>query len=824
MEISRRDFLRLLGISTAGVAAGSVGCNTIWSVPDEVVEKIGGAPRRESWKTSVCSLCPSGCGIKVRLIDGIPVRILGNSINPVNRNGLCPMGETGIEALFNPNRIKHPLKRVGSRGENKWEKVSWDEAIQSIVTRLQSLREKSEPHKMAFWSSQGNNLQSGLIEQFTTAFGSPNFFQFDDNNVAKLATRITLGHEKQLAYNFENIDLLINFGGDFLDAGPAPVRFNQIYAEIRNRENGQQAKIIHIDSRLSRTATNSDEFIAVKPGTMAALALGVANVLINDGQYDDEFIAKNSFGFFDWQSKEGKSFNGFKHFIEREYYPEKVAKITGVTASQIVDLARKLSAAKSALVLSGGQASASTNGLYTSWAIECLNALKGNFKENSPISLAPHPPFAEIQEVQMDGIATKGLARTGLSQAAGDFCFAEYSVSNIPDAISQQNPVEILFLANANPVFNAINQAGFTKALSEIPFIVSFSSFMDESNAFADLILPDHVYLEKHEIVHSIPMIDFAHFSVQQPVIEPLFDTRHPGDVIIQIAQKIGGTVASSLPWVGYKEYLQDRVKGIYETGTGLPFSEEGDEKWLKYLKERGWQIFEFTNFKEFWQVLLEKGGWWDPFPQQMDFNNVFATPSRKFEFFSQLLEKEIQSHVQTDAISSDNIAAVLAKLKIAAPGDMAFIPHYEIPHFDDGDGRFDLHLLPFNLITNVNGMGNNMPLAQEMFGMLTREYWNSWLEINPETAHEKGISEGDFVKVTSSRGSLTVRAKLLPTTMPGTICIPFGLGRINGATSKRVGVNPYSLLVEKYDHLRGIPSLISTKVSVKKANGREAV
>ncbi|MFQ6116180.1 MAG: twin-arginine translocation signal domain-containing protein, partial [bacterium] len=99
MEISRREFLKLLGMSTAGVTLTGLGCNSMWSVPDDIYERVGGAPRLESWKISVCSLCPGGCGIKVRLIDGIPVRILGNPIHPVNRGGICPMSEAGVEAL-----------------------------------------------------------------------------------------------------------------------------------------------------------------------------------------------------------------------------------------------------------------------------------------------------------------------------------------------------------------------------------------------------------------------------------------------------------------------------------------------------------------------------------------------------------------------------------------------------------------------------------------------------------------------------------------------------------------------------------------------------
>ncbi|MFQ5865192.1 MAG: molybdopterin-dependent oxidoreductase [bacterium] len=827
MEISRREFLKYLGITTASVSLTGLGCNSIWSVPDEVYEKIGGAPRIETWKTSLCSLCPGGCGIKVRLIDGIPVRIVGNPIHPVNRGGVCPMAEAGIEALFNPDRIKEPLKRMGDRGEGKWESISWEEALQMVVSRLRGLREKNETHKLAFFTGNGNNLLSSLIQRFMQAFGSPNLFVFNKNILPTLATYLTQGHKEPLGYNFKDIELLLNFGADFLDEGPSPIRFNQLYSEFRNRGEGRNVRVIHIDSRLSRTAANSSEWLPVKPGTMAALALGIANVVIKDRQYDKDFVKTNSFGFDDWKDRTGKSRMGFKTLVEDNYYPEKVARITGLPAKRIVELARKFGEANSALVLAGGQAINSTNGLYTLWAIECLNALKGNYKKDGNISISKEPPFAKLPKVKIDKIASKGLKQRKLIQAIEDFCFTENAVSYLPKMILENRPypIEMLFLQNVNPVFDSTNQSDFDAALKEIPFIVSFSSFLDETSVYADLILPDHLFLEKHEIVYSIPMVEFSHLGMQQPVIEPLYNTRHVGDVILQMAQNLGGLVAASFAWSDYKEYIQYHLKGIFNTGAGTIFTERMDEAWLRFLKERGWQIFEYTTFEEFWEVLLENGGWWNPFPTVTDFRKIFKTPSRKFEFYSQTLEKEVKSQIPGKELSKPELYSLLGKWNIEARGDLAFLPHYEALRFKESNGEFTLHLLPYRLITNINGEVSNLPLMQELFGLLTRNYWESWLEINPETAHKYGISDGDYVKVTSPKGSLEVRAKLLPGISPEVLYIPFGLGhKAYGRFAKGIGVNPYDILVDAYDFLSGAFSLINTKVMLEKAKRKERV
>ncbi len=827
MEISRREFLKYLGITTAGYSLASIGCDTIWSVPDEVYEKVGGLPRIETWKNSVCSLCPGGCGIKVRLIDGIPVRIQGNPIHPINRGGICPMAEAGIEALFNPDRIKQPMKRIGERGQNQWESISWEEAMQIVVSRLQELRNKGETHKLGLFTGEGNNLLSTLLERFMQAFGSPNLYSFNDDKLPLLVNYLTMGQKKQFGYNFKDIEFLINFGADSLDVGPSPIRFNQIYSEMRNRKNGRSARIIHVDSRLSRTAGNSSEWVPIRPGTMAALALGIANVLIKDKQYDQSFVSSNSFGFDDWKDSAGNSHQGFKSLVRRDFSPEKVAELTGVPPSKIVELAREFGIAEHALVLAGGQAVNSNNGLYTVWAIECLNALKGNFTRDSAISMPEVPPFADMPEVNFDENARNGLSNPLLTESLEGFCFPEQAVSNLPKVFMEKQPypLDVLLVGSVNPIFNSTNQSDFIKALNEIPFIVSFSPFLDETASYADLILPDHVFLEKHEVLHSIPMVEVSHLGMQQPVVEPLYDSRHSGDVILQIADTLGGTVASSFPWSDYKEYIQSRLEGVYQAGAGTIFTERMDEAWLKFLKDRGWQIFDYTTFEEFWDVLLENGGWWNPFPSNTDFREMFKTPSKKFEFHSQILEKAIKSKLNGKNPATQDLTLLLENWHIEARGDLVFLPHYEEPKFDDSGDQYNLHLLSYNLITNVNGAGSNLPLIQELFGLLTRNYWESWVEINPETAFKHGINEGDMVKVTSPKGSLQVKARLLPGIMPDILYIPFGLGhKAYGRYAKGVGVNPHEIIYENFDYLSGCASRISTKIFVENVNGKEGV
>ena len=825
MEVSRRDFLRMMGISGTGIALAGMGCDSVWSVPDSMYSKLGGAPRIETWKTSVCSLCPGGCGIRVRLIDGIPVRITGNPLHPVNQGGICPLGEAGIESLFNPDRLKNPVKRIGERGKGRWEEISWEEALSTLTSQLQELRRKKRTHELVFWTGEDNSLQSDMIRRFMLAFGSPYIYFLNHAADQHLLTSLTQGHKRHIGYHLDSLDVLLNFGGDMLDSGPSPVHFNQVYARLRNREGGNNAHIVHIDSRLSRTAGNSSEWLPINPGTMAALALGIAHVMITDKHFDATFIASHTFGFEDWIDQSGRLHSGFKAMVKKEYTPEITSRITGITAVRIVELAREFGAAGSALALGGGQATNSTNGLYTLWAIDCLNALKGNYGGTGPLALVSLPPFTAFPPIVEDAAVIAGLEHSMDASISGSFCLDTTSIENFVKGVTEKHSsnVQVLCLADVNPLFNSINRTELHAFLKEIPFIVSFATCVDDTNAYADLILPDPSFLEKSEVSYNTLTIDYPHLGYRQPVVEPLYGSRHMGDVLLQVARNLGGGVGASLPWESYKDYLAYRLDGIYSSGAGTIFTEHTDDSWLEYLKERGWQTFAYTNLTEFLEVLADKGGWWDPVARETDFIGAFQTASRKYEFFSQALFRQMHEIRSDSETNESDVDTMLRRRRISARGDTVFLPHYEEQRFYAPEARYDLHLMTFPLITSGNGKGGNLPMMQELFGMLAREFWTSWIEVGTDTALKYGISDGDIVTVSSPNGTLELKAKIHPGVMPGIVYIPFGMGHKNyGRYARGIGVNPNEVLQEDYDFLSGQPSLISTMVELRKTTRKE--
>jgi len=363
---------------------------------------------------------------------------------------------------------------------------------------------------------------------------------------------------------------------------------------------------------------------------------------------------------------------------------------------------------------------------------------------------------------------------------------------------------------NTDPLFESNNQAQLKEALKKIPFIVCCTSFFDKTSEFADLILPIPVFLEKWEVSLNIPMVEFAHLGVQQPIIKSLYDTANFGDVLMQISGQLGDSFAQSFPWNDYKSFIQNYVQKYYESGTGTIISESVDLSWIEFLKKRGWAQYEYSTFDEFWDVLLEKGGWWNPEYPETQYERIFKTDSGKFEFYSQTMRNEISK-------LTDDKNPELKKMQEINPvwqdinNDLIYLPHFEEPGLAVDDTDYPYSFLSFPLLANSNKDSSHLGLLQELAGIHSREFWIPWIELNPQTAALNNIKEDDSVQVISAKGQLSARVKILPTVMPETIMMPYG------HFHQTHGTNPREIFASGNDLISGIHSLISTKVRIEK-------
>jgi anaerobic selenocysteine-containing dehydrogenase len=316
----------------------------------------------------------------------------------------------------------------------------------------------------------------------------------------EVAYNLMHGIDGPLAVDLENTDYLLSFGTSLLEAWEMPLPVHRAYGYLRQGRPGPKAKIVHVGSRFSRTASKSDEWIPIKPGTEAALALGIAYIMVKEELYDKDFIDKHCFGFEDWTDGDGRSHLGFKNLLLREYRPDTVSTITGVPVDTIIHLAKEFGARKPSIAIGGKDTIHHTNGTYAAMAIHALNGLSGSIDVEGGIKRQSKVPFKEWPEEEKGSRINSSLNMNRVDiPDRRKFPITSDIVTAIAENILEDIPYKVnaLLLNESNPLYSSSNPSRFQEAFEKIPYIVSFTSLMNESTEYADLILPNHTYLER---------------------------------------------------------------------------------------------------------------------------------------------------------------------------------------------------------------------------------------------------------------------------------------------------------------------------------------
>jgi anaerobic selenocysteine-containing dehydrogenase len=801
--ISRRDFLKLAGLTSAGITAGHVLFSDLMAVPGELLDKAARRTGKETWVNTVCRQCPGGCGISVRLLDGIPVYIKGNPHYPVNRGGVCPMAHTSLEVLFNPDRVRNPLVRVGTRDQNRFDEIGWDQALASLQKRLQGLIARGEAHKIALLNGDSSPLMRELCQYWLKTVGSANYYEDEALRDISPGVLLAQGINETPAYDLENCKYLLNFGCNFFEEGKSPVYFQQVIGRLRSVKKEARTTLIHIDSRMNLTAAASDKWIPIRPGTYGALALGIAHVLIADELYDKDFVEKNTFGFGPGKDTGGSDFGDFKAYTRENYYPEKVSQITGVPTETIIKLAEEFGTHKPAAAIGGGASQYTTNGGITQWAIYCLNALVGNIQKKGGVFFTPFTPGFEFPGLTPDEKAARSLALPKVGANPGSAApFADVSPDRLAEAIAAGEPglIDTLIIIAANPVFLSRQKDLVVKALKKVENVVVLGTFKDETAEQGTLFLPDHCFLEKTDVSGPLPGLIFSHVGLQQPVVKPLFNTRSSGDVLIETGKALSGP--GLFPWKNYAEIVDKRFEVLYNSGVGAIVAETADSEWDSYLNQRGWKFQQYESFASFYRLVEKNGGWWNPVSLPRSVRDAFHNRSGKFEFFSSTLQQHPGSG------------------KVKLKGDEQFLPHYEPPLAEGSPEEFPLILTVSQLLTIHNGTGASQPSMMEMVGIQAGRHWKSWMEVNPETAKKYGLKDRQPAWLESLKGRLQAEVRVFQGICPGVVHIPLGLGHTAyGRFGTGIGVNPTDLMENQFEPLVHIPALNGTRVKVSPAS-----
>ena len=554
MKVDRRSFLAF----ALGGAAGTALSPVPWKLMDDVAIWSQNWPwtpvpaRGEiSTVNSTCTLCPGGCGITVKKVDERVIKIEGRKGHPVNDGGLCILGFAGVQLLYGPTRIKTPLRKVNGR----WQKITWKEAITEIAAKLKELRAAGSAHKVACVAGSDRGMVAELLIRFLRVYGSPNFFRVPSIwDSYELALYLTQGTRSMAGFDIENADFILSFGSGLIEGWGSPGYMFRAKAAMQ--KNG--GRMDQIEPRLSKTAAKSDHWISINPGTEGALAFGLAHVIIKEKLYDQSFVDKYTAGL---PARFQRIIAGFP--------PEIVSKTTGISAGTILALAKDFAGARKPLAICGAGQGHRPGSLQAFLAVHTLNALVGNINQPGGVWALPEPDYVDWPEPEFDAVASEGLQQTRID-GAGSYRYpnARYIMHRLPQVVnaSAESAVEVLFVHETNPVYSLPDSDAVKKAIEKIPFVVSFSSYMDETTAQADMLLPNHIFLERYEDVPAALGFPKPIIGLTRPVVEPMYNTRHTGDFIIGLAKELGHTIGAAFPWDDYDACLQETLSAQWDT------------------------------------------------------------------------------------------------------------------------------------------------------------------------------------------------------------------------------------------------------------------
>ena len=715
-NIDRREFLRLVGVGGVSVGAGFMLAESIkhpvehlipYPVPPEEF-----SPGVATLYNSVCRMCPAGCGITVRTREGRAKKIEGNPLHPVNQGRLCALGQAGLQVLYNPDRLTAPMIQSAERGSEQFIQTTWDDGLSRVA---QHLAQASDNGKNVVMLSEGvRGHLAELFEIFMARLGSGQLLHYDFAYPHSLhaANRKLFGIDQLPYYDIRHSSYLLSFGADYLNNWLSPVHYSLGFGDSRHGNDEFRGHFVQIEQKMSISGAAADEWVPARPGTEGILALGIAHQLLALGVYNGEDASDWRTALDDWSA-------------------DTVAQKTGLPSSTIKHLASGFAGTERALAIGGGAAGSHSNSVDTLVAVNLLNYLIGNIGKPGGVVFNPDPAIGGATESRQANFRSM----QDLIERAGN------------------GQIDVLVINNTNPAYTLPQSAGFKEALASIPTVVSLSSFVDETTAMADIILPSHTYLESWGDDTPEPGLGFSVASISQPVVSPLYNTRATGDILLGLASKLGFDEA--IPWKSLEDYLKDRWRQIYERSPRDP----GD-------------------FASFWRDVLRSGVWGE--------------------------NRRMQGPVVIDKQFIDDIG--VAEPEFAGVAD-----------------DFPFILQPYLSTTMYDGRGANLPWMQELPDPATSIVYGSWVEMNPATAADMGLVDGDVVKVTSEFGSIEVPLAIFPGIMPEVIAVPIGQGHdALGRYASNRGSNPLRILAPKTDPVSGNLATSATRVSVV-ATGRHA-
>lgn len=694
-------------------------------------------------------MCHGVCQVLVHLEGDKVVKVSGDPESPTSRGYICPKGAASPELLYHPDRILHPMKRVGKRGENKWEKISWDEALDEMAVRFGTIKKEHGSEYVGMMQGTGRPY-TGFNQRFLNAFGSPNF-----TGVAHicyiprfLASKITFGPLPICDfYGFggERPKCVVIWGCNITHTASS----DGMCGGMVDRALGVAEKVIVVDPRRIGAVSKATHWLQLRPGTDGALALAMLHIIIDEDLVDHDFVDNYTIGFRELSDH------------VREFTPEWAEGITRVKAADIRDAARIYATTSPACIQWGNAVDMSMCNFQTARSLLILRAITGNIDRPGGDAIWVHPtgvrmksPFANhhfegdtflpLRKMSRaldrrcdDSVGLAGFVRNGMLSVldsvkkpflpiieggiAGKTFGQQYKLMNslrkakFPlcplvhpptfwKSVVDGDPYRLkaLWIMGSNPLVTMTNPLEIQKALNLIEYVVISDFFLTPTAQYADLFLPSSTWLERNDVVN----MHKQWCVLAQQGVARVGDTKDDREVIIQLARRLGLTQA--FPWKDYPDFLRWMLEN-----TGLSFDAFCEKGILQ-------GVMRYYKYRE----------------------EGFDTVSGKFEIYSKSLEKM--------GVSPLPVYREPALLPKTTPELMR---EYPLILIGGAKNRYFFH----SEFRQIGSLRKRMP--------------DPLVEIHPDTAKSLSLAEGDWVWIETLNGRVMMKAKLFDGIAPDVVC-----------------------------------------------------
>ncbi|PIW26466.1 MAG: DMSO reductase [Rhodospirillales bacterium CG15_BIG_FIL_POST_REV_8_21_14_020_66_15] len=777
IKMNRRNFMTLAGASGAALATG-VGAGKK-ALAGSVTLQAGGrdfSPATGKERKAIPTACWQ-CVTRDSMIgyveDGRLMKLEGHPDSIRTRGKLCAKGQAGVNQVYFPDRILYPLKRVGKRGEHKWKRISWDEALDTIAGKLKELRDAGTPELFMYQYGRHKASQSATMHDFMDAYGTGTI----GNHTSVCEASKWVGQESLWGgmydnWDYDNTDFVVIFGSNNFEThtNHIPTAQRLVRAKV-----DRGVPIYTFDVRLTNTAAQSTEWLPLKPATDGAVIMAMLNVIMNEGLFRREHL-KFMRVTGSYSATEAEKIAAIKEQVAK-FTPEFAEKESGVPADKIREIARGFAKAKSACVVTYRGAVKHYYGADTERGAMLLAAVTNNLDRPGGrcmgVGAGWKHPKSEKAKVHKALHIKDGFP--------GEVAFPTHHVSHqvwpmIKDG--HHGRPKVYWWSCYNPGFINGDNKGVQALMADenmVPFQICTTIVYDESSQYADIILPDVTYLERWDWEDMVSPTQVAEYYIRQPLIKPLGEARCQGDVWPELAKRIGFNLA----WSGKEDFVRqscEMTPKIKEAGG------------FEYMKKHG-----------VWHDPNDKGNY-GFYERKVDVSGDGVILDKETGVYWNWKKAGVAS--EAEAVKVGYLGTKGAKKAyvaqdidgtpyLAYPPNTKFTKAGYLDFYSDNFASKGLPAFPtYTPVPEHQKMANDeliMTTYKVAVHTHSRTAHCKWLAeikhdnpawINPKTAAERGIKDGDPIRVTSTVGEFETTAYVTEGIVPGVIAISHHLGR----------------------------------------------